>query len=566
MKKYFAVILLVITGLSQTSAQVKPATLPEERIVLQTDKTVYLAGEMIWLKAACYTTGYDRFSPYSTVAYIELLDEQNRSRWQIKAALVNGVGEAAGLLSEDIPTGVYTLCGYTRWMENFGPVVFFRKSVLVINSFQKPDSIRFPPPAAATGHEADVINLELTSAHSALGLRENNAVQFNLPPGVTVSAAGLSASVHRLDSWETSSFLPAKVPAATVMPDTFPYPPELVGPLLTGKLTSRQTGRPLPDKDVILSIPGSKPWFGVVTSNARGQFTFEVPRYFGDGEVILQPFPKDSALVQISITSPFYPHTVISNETLSPKMPLTAGQHADMRQRHQEIQLWQGYAARELQEYQKILLKDTLPFFGPPDEAFLLDDYTRFTTMEEVFREYVLSVMVRRHRDGLHLLALDKRGALFFEDDPFLLLDGVPLFNNNRFFAYDPLKLKRGAVLAGPYLYGEHRWNGVVFLQTYRGDLDGFPLEDYLTVRNYNGMSRPRNFFSPQYAADSLKQSRLPDFREVLYWNPRLAATASGKAGFEFYTGDVPGNYQVVVEGISSKGELIQGKMTFSVK
>ena len=41
---------------------------------------------------------------------------------------------------------------------------------------------------------------------------------------------------------------------------------------------------------------------------------------------------------------------------------------------------------------------DTSHFFGPPEKVYYLDDYTRFTTMEEVLREYVTGSSTEKAR------------------------------------------------------------------------------------------------------------------------------------------------------------------------
>jgi len=48
-----------------------------------------------------------------------------------------------------------------------------------------------------------------------------------------------------------------------------------------------------------------------------------------------------------------------------------------------------------------------LLFYGKADENYLLDDFTRFPVMEEVMREYVPGVFVRKRRDGFHFLVRD---------------------------------------------------------------------------------------------------------------------------------------------------------------
>ncbi len=62
------------------------------------------------------------------------------------------------------------------------------------------------------------------------------------------------------------------------------------------------------------------------------------------------------------------------------------------------------------------------------------------------------------------------------------------------------------------------------------------------------------DFSSPDYSGISQKESRIPDFRNTLYWNPDVRTDAKGRAAVEFYTSDEPGDYKILVEGYSSDG------------
>ena len=46
---------------------------------------------------------------------------------------------------------------------------------------------------------------------------------------------------------------------------------------------------------------------------------------------------------------------------------------------------------------------DSAKFFGNPHKTYLLDDYTRFATMEETIREYVMEVFVSKRRSDFVL-------------------------------------------------------------------------------------------------------------------------------------------------------------------
>ncbi len=141
--KYLSGLLMFIFILF-TCFQVtaKGTDMLQERIYLQTDKQVYLSGELVWLKLI--TTDTDgKPSFLSKIAYVELLDG-SESRVQIKLDINNGVGEGGWIaLPAILPTGYYRVVAYTRYMKNEGTGVFFNKDIAVINTFnneEKPEN------------------------------------------------------------------------------------------------------------------------------------------------------------------------------------------------------------------------------------------------------------------------------------------------------------------------------------------------------------------------------------------------------------------------------------------
>jgi hypothetical protein len=61
--------------------------------------------------------------------------------------------------------------------------------------------------------------------------------------------------------------------------------------------------------------------------------------------------------------------------------------------------------------------------------------------------------------------------------------------------------------------------------------------------------------------------SRIPDRRNLLYWNPDIRLSADKKTTISFYTSDSEGDYVVYVRRKNSKDDLeLYGKCYFSVK
>ena len=132
--------------------------------------------------------------------------------------------------------------------------------------------------------------------------------------------------------------------------------------------------------------------------------------------------------------------------------------------------------------------------------------------------------------------------------------------------AFDPLKVKKLEVVARQYYLGRLTFSGIVSYTTYGGDLGGFQIDPKSATIDYQGLQLQREFRSPTYESSQPLDNRLPDQRNLLYWNPSVVVDAKGTYQIEFYSSDLTGNIQVVMEGMSDDGRAGGGFCTFSVK
>ncbi|MGY4386296.1 hypothetical protein ACVWYN_003347 [Pedobacter sp. UYP24] len=77
------------------------------------------------------------------------------------------------------------------------------------------------------------------------------------------------------------------------------------------------------------------------------------------------------------------------------------------------------------------------------------------------------------------------------------------------------------------------------------------------------GYNKVRDFYSPKYDGPG-NAAAIPDLRSTIYWNANVKTDATGKTTLNYFNGDGPGNYKVVVEGINAAGEL--GRQVFRYK
>jgi hypothetical protein len=205
------------------------------------------------------------------------------------------------------------------------------------------------------------------------------------------------------------------------------------------------------------------------------------------------------------------------------------------------------------------------PFYGTPYNSYNLESYTRFPTMEEVMKEFVSEVRVRKQRNKFQLNVLNAPHKTYFELPPLLLVDGVPAFDADKVMALDPLQVEKIDIIANKYHHAGNIYNGIVSYRTYKGDLGGLQLDPTAVVIDYDGLQRLKEFSSPSYHTSLEKQSRLPDFRTVLFWAPNIFTDVDGAASVSFFTGDIEGKYMVVVEGLGDDGTTYTGNTVINV-
>ena len=105
-------------------------------------------------------------------------------------------------------------------------------------------------------------------------------------------------------------------------------------------------------------------------------------------------------------------------------------------------------------------------------------------------------------------------------------------------------------------IYGMNGGNGVLIITTKQGD------ERFKNVASYGmlpitleGFYKARTFYSPKYDYKNIN-SKQPDLRSTIYWNPEIKTDAAGNASIDYYNADGTGTYKIIIEGIDDKGNI----------
>ncbi|MEP6846838.1 MAG: hypothetical protein ABI861_12580 [Panacibacter sp.] len=342
----------------------------------------------------------------------------------------------------------------------------------------------------------------------------------------------------------------------------FEFVPEFNGHIITGKVTDTKTGMAQKGIETFLSVPGSMTQFRTSRSDANGRVKFEMQNFFAGNSIVVQPNTLTDSTNKIDIDDPFSKRF---SDVPIPSFHRPVNYPNTLSDQSISMQVQNIYTADKLKVFSFPPI-DSSAFYLHPDYKYLLDDYTRFTSLEEVLREYVVLVNVSRRNGRVYLPVVDVASNQLFQSDPLVLLDAVPVFNFNKLLEFDPLKLKSLEVVNRRYFFGNSVFDGILNMKTYSANLSNYEFSPNTLVMDYEGLQLEREFYAPSYDNDAALSSHLPDFRNVLQWLPDINLKHDEKKSIHFYTSDLPGNYAAVVQGISSGGLCGSKIIIFDVK
>ena len=609
MKRYILSLLLSVLWL-QFFGKTGDIEL-RERIYVQTDKQLYLAGEQIRMKLLTLDT--EQISlVFSKVAYAELVGD-SIARVQIKVALSDGIGEGRMLLPVDLPTGYYRLIAYTQYMRNEGPEIFFEKIIGVVNTFQSdydPEAAKAAATARADlqsmrpfadsaradlqsvrpftdnvsqaepstpmcngddtrSQDFSTFNFQLSTLKPVYSTREHGELLlFGLPETLhtlSVSIAGkemIVTSGSRGFSTLAPNSPTQQNQSATPPPITDYYIPEYEGHIITGTLINNQTGKAEKGNDFIisaLSFPGNSINFFTGDKNDTGEIRF-VTSGNNETKEIATIVYNEGEKYRIDVRSPFVTNFIPKE---MPVLYIDSACYDQLLDRSVALQASHYYLSDSLETPNKS--ESFIQMI--PTNSYPLDEYTRFTTMREVFIEFITNARFRRRDGNRELSVVIRKGDnSYYGTNPLVFLDGAPISNHELIYNYDPLLVEYISIYNYLCILGGNTFEGIVELKTYRGLMQDIVFDKSTQIIPYEGPQIVEKFVAPDYSIANAHSSRIPDGRHTLLWNPNILTAGQSTLRLPFDTSDLTGEFQATVEGITQDGEFFSATTVFKVE
>ena len=549
-RKIFLIFLIFCAGRLLLTAQL------QERIYLQTDKQLYLAGELLWLKL--YTTDTaGRLMDCSKIGYVELIHD-SIPEVQIKIDLQDGTGAGWMELPGLLPTGYYRMIAYTRYMRNEGESVFFEKMIAIVNPFHQnnelySDDITIPFAYQSIENNHAALNLSLDKP--AYSIRDKGEIRIKGLPAENIS---LGVSITGVDP-----VLEVSTPIDELTVTNSPavngrYVPEYEGAIIDGVLIDLATGNPAADPQVtaMLSFPGDEIQLFAGQVDTNGDVTFYTQCVTGKQELTTTAITSSASKYRVDIQSPYALHNPVNLPLFNPDS--TWQDYLQLR--YLSLQVTHAYIADSLGKIKEITPCSDLR----PTTRYILDDYTRFPNMQEVFIEFIALARIRRTNEG-YRFSMSNETFDAFSNNILVLLDNIPVADHELMVNYNPLLIKTIDLHFGQYVFGGRRFDGIISFYSYKNDYPGITFGESTQIYDYEGALPYRYFYTPNDDPANIS-SPIPDFRHTLLWEPLIQSNGQNEWIIPFKTSDLPGNYVITIEGIGENGAMIQVKQTFKVE
>jgi len=338
------------------------------------------------------------------------------------------------------------------------------------------------------------------------------------------------------------------------------YFPDIKGFVHRGTIRNQVTGKYADRISVYCSFIGEDTHFYSTKTNQDGNFAMIIP-----------PF-KEKQNAAILLNDPLNQYQ-IDLEDLSGRntnlglefQPIDSvlKDHIEVSMVNQQI-----YEAYNSMSQTKKLEKEIQErkFYGKPDKTIILSDYIELKDLKEVFAELMPSVMFIREGKANKIIIIDNETNRSIGDVPGFFVDGVPVFNVQTILNLPLRNIEKIHVFNSKYSESGMVFDGILDIESkgLDGKLSNLPKSTVFAI--LEGIQSKREYAFPDYATINQKESKTPDFRNNLYWNPNVNTQSNGESKISFYTGDNVGKYELKIEGFMLNGCPMSYTTEFDVK
>lgn len=559
LKLNISIVFLFVLGpvFSQATHTQEQNTPVLEKINISTNSNTLLTGEKLYYAITCFNTSGNSFSDLSKIAYVELISSQKKIVFKNKLFLKDSRSNNEYFIPTSLKTGKYKLIAYTNWMLASSSTDFTVVDLDIINPYQELDS-----KITTMNNQVQPLSADLNNLQTIYGFekkkyskREKLTLKPNASPGIDKSGS-YSLKVVRKDSLAFILGTTNSTTASIVKKTGVLITPEFRGESVKGKIKpKKEANAELKNINIAVSITGNQSFFKIIRTNAAGEFAFTIETPTKAEKIQLQILDKevDEYIIEIDEQNVLdYSGLSFEPVNISPNLKRTL----EIRSVASQIENAYHNVKKDSLPDDSLVKNNYLKF----DLVFNLDDYARFKTLKETLTEIIKGAYYKTvgKRNEIHIV--DKIEEYELSHPALVLIDGYYIQDVNELFKYNVDNVKSISLIRGGYYYGTKVFNGIIFIKTKENDYESTNKNVYVLEPKLLRPAPGINYFNIDYSKNDY--SRIPDYRHQLYWQPQVNMEEDE---ISFYTSDVEGLYEIILEGIDSKGNKVLYSESFEV-
>ncbi len=578
---FLALLLLVISSNSwaqQTIASKDKGltTATSETIFVHANATTFVTGETLFYKLYCLNPENSKPSNISKIAYVELFDTKKTSVFKHKLFLENGMGQGDFFVPTSLKTGNYKLIAHTTWMLNKSEATFYEMDIIIVNPFQVNEEKKSEKKEGETvSNNSSTANSNPTETENlALALNKNSfsnrdLVQLKIKSLTDLLQGGnYSLSVRKLEELpfkkqlSTTNFskIASKANHSIAKKESDLLLPELRGEIISGKIISNNENNSVENKTVALSVSGKSFAFKTAKTNTSGNFIFNLEKPYHYSDVTVQVMSESRQDFTIILDESKSINTnLISNQ---PVLELNKELKTSLEERSVASQIENAYFSKKTDSIAAIQNQNL--FYNPLSKDYILDDFARFPSLKETITEVVLEMYYTKSKGKYSIGVRDNDPLRELSESALVLIDGLAIQDVDELFEYDMANIYKISIVQGGYYYGSNAYNGIISFITKNNDFVSKAKGDYLLKPEMIRPLKKKIYYKPDYT-NAAKNARIPDYRYQIAWIPELTLDKVENA-VSFYTSDITGTFEIVLEGFTANGTPVSLKKSFEVK
>jgi hypothetical protein len=335
------------------------------------------------------------------------------------------------------------------------------------------------------------------------------------------------------------------------------YLPETTGDIISGKLVYADN-QPAEGIEILQSFTGKASCIESSVTGPNGNFRFLLKNEKNRGDLILKvqnAAQESTILLDDEFFSEFAPLNEKSFKLTKEEIDLITREFIN-------IQVEDAFSSEKINKSDNYD-SDVVPFYGKDYIEYKFSDYAKLPNMKEFIFEIIVGVVASKEnkKDVINILGEDrimKIGPL-----PLMIIDGVPVTEASIVFGLNPEKVISVKVKRNKYFYKDQIFDGILDIITESSDtlLFDLPKDTFRYSFIHTEIRNPE--VETQFVQSN--DDRIPVYKNLLLWKPKVQTDKYGKAVVSFTTPDNSGSYTIQCFGFSPQGLTGGARTTITV-